>query len=65
MVETLKREALGLLLSKQYVENEHLQLSNQKLNQLQEEFGQLMAERKGWLKKANEFFNSANKVSVR
>ncbi|XP_043343984.1 coiled-coil domain-containing protein 141 isoform X4 [Cervus canadensis] len=62
VVETLKREALGLLLSKQYVENEHLQLSNQKLNQLQEEFGQLMAERKGWLKKANEFFNSANKA---
>ncbi|KAF4026337.1 hypothetical protein G4228_018518 [Cervus hanglu yarkandensis] len=64
VVETLKREALGLLLSKQYVENEHLQLSNQKLNQLQEEFGQLMAERKGWLKKANEFFNSANKVEM-
>ncbi|KAB0365075.1 hypothetical protein FD754_009231, partial [Muntiacus muntjak] len=64
VVETLKSEALGLLLSKEYVENEHLQLSNQKLNQLQEEFGQLMAERKGWLKKANEFFNSANKVEM-
>ncbi|XP_070332048.1 coiled-coil domain-containing protein 141 isoform X6 [Odocoileus virginianus] len=62
VVETLKSEALGLLLSKESVENEHLQLSNQKLNQLQEEFGQLMAERKGWLKKANEFFNSANKA---
>ncbi|KAB0380711.1 hypothetical protein FD755_008495, partial [Muntiacus reevesi] len=64
VVETLKSEALGLLLSKEYVENEHLQLSNQKLNQLQEEFGRLMAERKGWLKKANEFFNSANKVEM-
>ncbi|XP_055253481.1 coiled-coil domain-containing protein 141 isoform X2 [Moschus berezovskii] len=62
VVETLKSEALRLLLSKECVENEHLQLSNQKLNQLQEEFGQLMVERKSWLKKANEFFNSANKA---
>lgn len=45
------------------MEKKHLQLSNQKLNRLQEEFGQLMAERKTWLKKANDFFNSANKVS--
>ncbi|XP_040083660.1 coiled-coil domain-containing protein 141 isoform X4 [Oryx dammah] len=62
VVETLKSEALGLLLSKEHVQSEHLQLSNQKLNQLQEEFGQLMEERKSWLRKANEFFNSANKA---
>ena len=64
-VEKLKSEALRILLSKDYVEKEHLQLSHQKLSQLQEEFGQLMVERIIWLKKANEFFNSANKVSVR
>ncbi|XP_016066209.1 PREDICTED: coiled-coil domain-containing protein 141 [Miniopterus natalensis] len=61
-VEKLKSEALGILLSKDHVEREHLQLSNQKLNRLQEEFGQLVAERKTWLKKANDFFNSANKA---
>ncbi|XP_078183449.1 coiled-coil domain-containing protein 141 isoform X2 [Callithrix jacchus] len=61
-VEKLKREALGILLSKDYVEKEHLQLSHQKLSQLQEEFGQLMVERNTWLKEANEFFNSANKA---
>lgn len=63
-VEKLKSEALEILLSKDHVEKEHLQLSNQKLNRLQEEFGQLVAERKTWLKKANDFFNSANKVSA-
>ncbi|XP_008053534.1 coiled-coil domain-containing protein 141 [Carlito syrichta] len=61
-IEKLKREALGILLSRDYVEKEHLQLSNQKLNRLQEEFGQLMVERNTWLKKANDFFNSANKA---
>ncbi|XP_064229361.1 coiled-coil domain-containing protein 141 isoform X4 [Aotus nancymaae] len=61
-VEKLKSEALGILLSKDYVEKEHLQLSHQKLSQLQEEFGQLMVERNTWLKEANEFFNSANKA---
>ncbi|XP_057602690.1 coiled-coil domain-containing protein 141 isoform X2 [Hippopotamus amphibius kiboko] len=61
-VEKLKSEALGILLCKEYVEKEHLQLSNQKLNRLREEFGQLMVERKTWLKKANDFFNSANKA---
>ncbi|XP_054944798.1 coiled-coil domain-containing protein 141 isoform X5 [Physeter macrocephalus] len=61
-VEKLKSEALGILLSKEYVEKEHLQLSNQKLNWLQEEFGRLMVERKAWLKKANDFFNSTNKA---
>ncbi|XP_042850735.1 coiled-coil domain-containing protein 141 isoform X3 [Panthera tigris] len=61
-VEKLKSDALGILLSKDYVEKEHLQLSNQKLDQLQGEFGRLMVERKTWLKKANVFFNSANKA---
>ncbi|KAL4688833.1 hypothetical protein H8959_005085, partial [Pygathrix nigripes] len=61
-VEKLKSGALRILLSKDYVEKEHLQLSHQKLSQLQEEFGQLMVERNTWLKKANEFFNSANKA---
>nr|XP_021524627.1 coiled-coil domain-containing protein 141 isoform X2 [Aotus nancymaae] len=61
-VEKLKSEALGILLSKDYVEKEHLQLSHQKLSQLQEEFGQLMVERNTWLKEANEFFSSANKA---
>ncbi|KAM5267809.1 coiled-coil domain-containing protein 141 isoform 2-T3 [Hipposideros larvatus] len=61
-VEGLKSEALEILLSKDHVEREHLQVSNQKLNLLQEEFGQLIVERNTWLKKANEFFNSANKA---
>ncbi|KAM9085512.1 coiled-coil domain-containing protein 141 isoform 3-T3 [Megaptera novaeangliae] len=61
-VQKLKTEALGILLSKENVEKEHLQLSNQKLTWLQEEFGRLMVERKTWLKKANDFFNSANKA---
>ncbi|XP_015336595.1 coiled-coil domain-containing protein 141 isoform X3 [Marmota marmota marmota] len=62
IAEKLKSEALGILQGKDCVEKEHLQLSNQKLNQLQEEFGRLMVERKTWLKKANDFFNSANKA---
>ncbi|XP_032263035.1 coiled-coil domain-containing protein 141 isoform X2 [Phoca vitulina] len=61
-VEKLKSDALGILLSKGYVEKEHLQLSNQKLHQLQGECDRLMVERKTWLKKANVFFNSANKA---
>ncbi|XP_075385585.1 coiled-coil domain-containing protein 141 isoform X2 [Tenrec ecaudatus] len=61
-VERLRSEALGILLSKDHVEKEHLHLSNQKLNRLQEEFRQLMVERESWLKKANGFFNSANKA---
>ncbi|KAL2774759.1 coiled-coil domain-containing protein 141 isoform 2, partial [Daubentonia madagascariensis] len=61
-VEKLKSEALGILLSKDHVEKEQLQLSNQKLNRLQKEFGRLMVERNTWLKKANDFFNSANKA---
>ncbi|XP_051023041.1 coiled-coil domain-containing protein 141 [Acomys russatus] len=60
--EKLKSQAVGILLSKNLPEKEQLQLSNQKLNQLQEEFGQLMVERKTWLTMANDFFNSANKA---
>uniref|UniRef100_A0A8C5LKX7 Coiled-coil domain containing 141 n=1 Tax=Jaculus jaculus TaxID=51337 RepID=A0A8C5LKX7_JACJA len=61
-VEKLKSEAVGILLSKDHVEKEHLQLSNQNLHQLQEEFSQLMAERRALLTTANEFFSSAKKA---
>ncbi|XP_037704468.1 coiled-coil domain-containing protein 141 isoform X4 [Choloepus didactylus] len=61
-VEKLKSEALRIPLSKDHADKEHLQLSSQKLNLLQEELGRLMVERKTWLQKANEFFNSANKA---
>ncbi|GAB1286474.1 Coiled-coil domain-containing 141 [Apodemus speciosus] len=61
-IEKLKSQALGILLSKDLAEKEHLQLSNQKLNQLQEEFGRLMVERKAWLTMAKDFFTSANKA---
>ncbi|XP_043846717.1 coiled-coil domain-containing protein 141 [Dromiciops gliroides] len=61
-VDKLKREALRILLTEDYVEKEHLQLSNQKLNQLQEELAQLMDKRKTLLQEANDFFNSVNKA---
>ncbi|XP_068924656.1 coiled-coil domain-containing protein 141 [Petaurus breviceps papuanus] len=61
-VDTLKSKALRILLTEDYVEKEHLQLSNQKLNQLQEEFAQLMEKRKTLLQEANDFFNSVNKA---
>ncbi|XP_048201121.1 coiled-coil domain-containing protein 141 isoform X5 [Perognathus longimembris pacificus] len=61
-VEKLKSEALDIVLSKDSAEKDHLQLSNKKLNQLQEEFGQLVMERKACLTKANDFFHSANKA---
>ncbi|KAI5773330.1 CCDC141-like protein [Gulo gulo luscus] len=60
--EKLRTDALGILLSKGYVEKEHLRLSNQKLHQLQGECCQLIAEREAWLKKANGFFCSTNKA---
>jgi len=63
-MEKLKSQALGILLSKDLTEKEHLQLSNQKLNRLQEEFGRLMVDRKAWLTMAHDFFTSANEVSV-
>ncbi|KAM5280345.1 coiled-coil domain-containing protein 141 [Ctenodactylus gundi] len=61
-VETLQSEALGILLAKDGAEQEHVQLSHQKLNRLQQEFGQLVVQRKSWLKEANDFFKSANKA---
>ncbi|XP_031226604.1 coiled-coil domain-containing protein 141 isoform X3 [Mastomys coucha] len=61
-IEKLRSQALGILLSKDLAEKEHLQLSNQKLNRLQEEFRRLMVERKAWLTMANDFFTSANKA---
>lgn len=64
-VEKLKSQALEIVLSKDFTDKEHLQLSNQKLNRLQEEFGRLMGDRKTQLTLANDFFNSVNKVSVR
>lgn len=60
--EKLKDEAVGMLLSKDFAERERLQLSNQTLNRLQDELGQLIMERKIWLKKANDFFSGANKA---
>lgn len=63
-VEKLKSKAGEILLSRDYVEKGRLQLSKQKLTQLQEEFGRLTVERKTCLKQANDFFNSTNKVSV-
>lgn len=61
-MEKLKSQALGILLSKDLTEKEHLQLSNQKLNRLQEEFGRLMVDRKAWLTMAHDFFTSANEA---
>ncbi|XP_072468614.1 coiled-coil domain-containing protein 141 isoform X2 [Notamacropus eugenii] len=61
-VDKLKSEALRILLTENYVEKEHLQLSNQKLNHLQEEFAQLMEKRKTLLQEANDFYNSVNKA---
>ncbi|XP_028618866.1 coiled-coil domain-containing protein 141 [Grammomys surdaster] len=61
-IEKLKSQALGILLTKDLAEKEHLQLSNQKLNRLREEFGRLMVERKAWLTMANDFFTSAHEA---
>lgn len=61
-VEKLKGEALEVLLMKDYAEREQLLLSNQKLNQLQDELSQLIVERKISLNKANDFFSSTNKA---
>nr|XP_048281849.1 coiled-coil domain-containing protein 141 isoform X2 [Myodes glareolus] len=61
-VEKLKSQALEIVLSKDFTDKEHLQLSNQKLNRLQEEFGRLMGDRKTRLTLANDFFNSVNKA---
>ncbi|XP_074823786.1 coiled-coil domain-containing protein 141 isoform X5 [Natator depressus] len=59
-VEKLKAEALKILFSEDYAEKEHLKLSNQKINLLQEELCHRMEERKTLLQEANDFFNAAN-----
>lgn len=64
-MEQLKAEAHKILLSEDYAEKEHLKLSNQKITLLQEEVCRHMEERKTLLQEANDFFNAANKVSMR
>ncbi|KAM9123432.1 coiled-coil domain-containing protein 141 isoform 2-T2 [Pangshura tecta] len=61
-VEKLKAEALKILFSEDYAEKEHLKLSNQKINLLQEELCHRMEERKTLLQEANDFFSAANKA---
>ncbi|XP_075789842.1 coiled-coil domain-containing protein 141 isoform X3 [Pelodiscus sinensis] len=61
-VEQLKAEALKILFSEDYAEKEHLKLSNQKINLLQEELCHRMEERKTLLQEANDFFSAANKA---
>ncbi|XP_050824928.1 coiled-coil domain-containing protein 141 isoform X2 [Gopherus flavomarginatus] len=61
-VEKLKAEALTILFSEDYAEKEHLKLSNQKINLLQEELCHRMEERKTLLQEANDFFSAANKA---
>nr|XP_034989810.1 coiled-coil domain-containing protein 141 isoform X4 [Zootoca vivipara] len=61
-VEDLKSEALKILFSEEYAEKEHLKLSNQKMNLLQQEVNRCMEERKVLLEEANEFFTAAAKA---
>uniref|UniRef100_A0A8D0GLZ2 Coiled-coil domain containing 141 n=1 Tax=Sphenodon punctatus TaxID=8508 RepID=A0A8D0GLZ2_SPHPU len=61
-VERVKAEALKILFSEDYAEKEHLKLSNQKMNLLQEEVCHRMGERETLLQEANNFFTAANKV---
>ncbi|XP_077772630.1 coiled-coil domain-containing protein 141 isoform X3 [Podarcis muralis] len=61
-VEDLKSEALKILFSEEYAEKEHLKLSNQKMNLLQQEVNRCMEERKTLLQEANEFFTAAAKA---
>nr|XP_009674633.1 PREDICTED: coiled-coil domain-containing protein 141 [Struthio camelus australis] len=61
-VETLKAEALKVLLWEDSADKEHLKLSNQKICVLQEEVCCHMEERKALLQEANDFFNAANKA---
>ncbi|XP_033023158.1 coiled-coil domain-containing protein 141 isoform X5 [Lacerta agilis] len=61
-VEDLKSEALKILFSEEYAEKEHLKLSNQKMNLLQQEVNRCMEERKTLLQEANEFFTAAVKA---
>lgn len=61
-MEQLEAEALKILLSEDYTEKEHLNLTNQKICLLQEEVCCHMEERKALLQEANNFFNAAGKV---
>ncbi|XP_009702825.1 PREDICTED: coiled-coil domain-containing protein 141, partial [Cariama cristata] len=61
-VEQLEAEALQILLSEDYTEKEHLELSNQKICLLREEVCFRMEERKALLQEANDFFHTAAKV---
>lgn len=62
-MEDLKSEALKILFSEEYAEKEHLKLSNQKINLLQQEVFHHMEEKKARLQEINDFFRAANKVS--
>uniref|UniRef100_A0A6J0UGF6 Coiled-coil domain-containing protein 141 isoform X1 n=2 Tax=Pogona vitticeps TaxID=103695 RepID=A0A6J0UGF6_9SAUR len=61
-VEDLKSDALKILFSEDYAEKEHLKLSSQKMNLLQDEVNRCMEERKAWLQEANDFFTAAKKA---
>ncbi|KFP67182.1 hypothetical protein N322_07334, partial [Cariama cristata] len=63
-VEQLEAEALQILLSEDYTEKEHLELSNQKICLLREEVCFRMEERKALLQEANDFFHTAAKVGI-
>ncbi|XP_010711853.1 coiled-coil domain-containing protein 141 isoform X6 [Meleagris gallopavo] len=61
-VEQLEAEALNILLSEDYTEKEHLNISNQKIYLLRGEVCCHMEERKALLQEANDFFNTADKA---
>ncbi|XP_061464306.1 coiled-coil domain-containing protein 141 isoform X2 [Rhineura floridana] len=61
-VEDLKSDALKILFSEDYAEKEHLKLSNQKMNLLQQEVNRRMEEWKTLLQETNEFFSAAKKA---
>lgn len=61
-MEQLEAEALNILLSEDYTEKEHLNISNQKIYLLRGEVCCHMEERKALLQEANDFFNTADKV---
>ncbi|XP_021256278.1 coiled-coil domain-containing protein 141 [Numida meleagris] len=61
-VEQLEAEALRILLSEDYTEKEHLNLSNQKIHLLREEVCCHMEKRKALLQEANDFYNTAGKA---
>lgn len=61
-MEQLEAEAVKILLSEDYIEKEHLNLSSQKIHLLRGEVCCHMEERKALLQEANDFFNTAGKV---